>query len=106
MPDVVHVASPGGFPLRNNFHKGDKSMKALIYKDTKTVEVQERAMPVCGPDDVIVRNVRAGICGTDVTGYFYGGRSVGFFPDSEFGHGMVGSVYEKGKNVTSLGKGE
>ncbi len=35
-------------------------MKALIYKDTKTVEVQERAMPVCGPDDVIVRNVRAG----------------------------------------------
>jgi threonine dehydrogenase-like Zn-dependent dehydrogenase len=36
-------------------------MKAVIYQDTKTVEVQERAMPVCGPDDVIVRNVRGGI---------------------------------------------
>jgi len=45
-------------------------------------------MPVCGPDDVIVRNVRAGICGTDVTGYVYGGRSVGIFPNSEFGHEM------------------
>ena len=56
-------------------------------------------MPVCGPDDVIVRNVRAGICGTDVTGYVYGGSSVGIFPNSEFGHEMVGYVYETGKNV-------
>ncbi len=80
-------------------------MKAVIYKDTKTVEVQERAMPVCGPDDVIVRNVRAGICGTDVTGYLYGGRTVGFLPDSEFGHEMVGYVYETGKNVTCVEKG-
>ena len=47
-------------------------MKAVIYKDTKTVEVQERAMPVCGPDDVIVRNVWAGICGTDVKRYEHG----------------------------------
>ncbi len=60
IPDVVHLEIPGGSPLTNHFHEGDTSMKALIYKDTKTVEVQERAMPVCGPDDVIVRNVRAG----------------------------------------------
>lgn len=80
-------------------------MKALIYIDTKTVEVQQRAMPVCGPNDVIVQNVRAGICGTDVTGYLYGGRSVGFFPDSEFGHEMVGYVYETGKNVRCVEKG-
>jgi L-iditol 2-dehydrogenase len=80
-------------------------MKALIYKDTRTVEVQEIAMPVCGPDDVIVRNMRAGICGTDVTGYVYGGRSVGFLPDCEFGHEMVGYVYETGKNVTCVEKG-
>jgi hypothetical protein len=75
-------------PLTNHFQKGDQSMKAVIYKDTKTVEVQERAMPLCGPDDVIVRNVRGGICGTDITGYLYGGRTVGFLPDSEFGHEM------------------
>jgi L-iditol 2-dehydrogenase len=80
-------------------------MKALIYKDTKTVEVQERAMPECGPDDVIVRNVRGGICGTDITGYLYGGRTVGFLPNAEFGHEMVGYVYETGKNVTCVEKG-
>lgn len=80
-------------------------MKALIYKDKRAVEVQERDMPVCGPDDVIVRNVRAGICGTDVTGYVYGGRAVGFIPNTEFGHEMVGYVYEMGKNVTCVEKG-
>jgi L-iditol 2-dehydrogenase len=85
--------------------EGDTSMKAVIYKDTKTVEVQERAMPVCGPDDVIVRNVRGGICGTDITGYLYGGRLVGFVPNTEFGHEMVGYVYETGENVTCVEKG-
>jgi L-iditol 2-dehydrogenase len=105
MPDVVHVAGPGGFSLTNNFHKGDQSMKAVIYQDTRTVEVQERAMPVYGPDDVIVRNVRGGICGTDVTGYLYGGRTVGLLPNSEFGHEMVGYVYETGENVTCVEKG-
>src|SRR6266496_1849056 len=84
-----------------NFHNQPENDRTM----SKTVEVQERAMPVCGPDDVIVRNVRAGICGTDVTGYLYGGRSVGISPDSEFGHEMVGYVYETGKNVTCVEKG-
>ena len=35
IPDVVHFEIPGGSPLKNTFHEGDKSMKALIYKDTK-----------------------------------------------------------------------
>jgi L-iditol 2-dehydrogenase len=77
-------------------------MKAVIYKDTKTVKVQERAMPVCSPDDVIGRNVRAGICGTDITGYLYDGRTDGFLPDCEFGHEMVGYVYATGKHVTCV----
>ena len=29
-------------------------MKAVMYKDTKTVEVQERAMPVCGPGSQVI----------------------------------------------------
>ena len=84
-------------------------MKALIYKGIKNVELQEREIPVCGPDDVIVRNVRAGICGTDVSAYLYGGLAGGIFPDSElgheFGHEMVGYVYETGENVTCVEKG-
>ncbi len=78
------------------------SMKALIYKGIRDIELQKKELPVCGPDDVIVRNVRAGICGTDVTGYLYGGEKVLIYPGREFGHEMVGYVYEKGKNVTGV----
>jgi len=84
-------------------------MKAIIYKGIKNVELQERPIPVCGPNDVIVRNVRAGICGTDVSAYLYGGIYGGIFPESveghEFGHEMVGYVYEVGENVTCVEKG-
>lgn len=90
-------------------NKNESTMKALIYKGIKNVEVQERAIPVCGPNDVIVRNVRAGICGTDVSAYLYGGIYGGIFPESEagheFGHEMVGYVYEVGENVTCVEKG-
>jgi hypothetical protein len=34
-------------------------------------------MPVCSPEDVIVRNVRGEIGGTDITGYPHGGRTIG-----------------------------
>jgi len=84
-------------------------MKAIIYKGVRNVELQERTMPVCGPNDVIVRNVRAGICGTDVSAYLYGGIYGGIFPDSEegheFGHEMVGYVCEVGENVSCVKEG-
>lgn len=84
-------------------------MKTLIYKGIKNVELQERELPICGPNDVVVRNIRAGICGTDVSAYLYGGIYGGIFPDSEdgheFGHEMVGYVYEIGENITCIEKG-
>jgi L-iditol 2-dehydrogenase len=84
-------------------------MRALIYKGVQKVELQEIPMPVCGPDDVIVRNVRAGICGTDVSAYLLGGLYGGIFPESElgheFGHEMVGFIHETGGNVAALEKG-
>jgi len=84
-------------------------MRAVIYKGIKSLEVQDRDIPVCGLNDVVVRNIRAGICGTDVSAYLYGGIYGGIFPESEegheFGHEMVGYVYEKGENVTCVEKG-
>lgn len=81
-------------------------MKALIYHGVKDVRVEEREIPVCGPDDVIVCVVRAGICGSDTTAYLHGGENMNIFPGREFGHEMVGYVYEIGKNVTGLRKGD
>ena len=80
-------------------------MKALIYKDVKKIELQERAIPACGPNDIVVRNMRSGICGSDVSAYLHGTMSSGVFPHREFGHEMVGVVHEAGKNVVNIPEG-
>ncbi|WP_368489701.1 zinc-binding dehydrogenase [Clostridium sp. BJN0013] len=86
--------------LENNEKKS--TIKALIYHGIRNVKLEEKELPICGPDDVIVRNVRAGICGTDITGYLHGGEKVQINPGREFGHEMVGYIYEKGENVKDV----
>lgn len=43
-------------------------------------------------DDITIKNVRAGICGTDITIYLYNAEIVGINIDEKFGHEMVGIV--------------
>ena len=50
-----------------------KEMKALIYHGIGDVRVETRPVPECGPEDVIVRTMRASICGSDMTAYLHGG---------------------------------
>jgi len=79
-------------------------MKTLIYKDVKKIDLQERVIPSCGPNDIVVRNMRSGICGSDIGAYLYGTMSSGVFPDREFGHEMTGFVHEVGENVVGIVK--
>jgi 2-desacetyl-2-hydroxyethyl bacteriochlorophyllide A dehydrogenase len=80
-------------------------MKAVIYKGIRDIVVEERPEPFCGDNDVIVQNIRSGICGSDVGAYLYGTMASGIFPDREFGHEMVGFVYKTGKNITGIKPG-
>lgn len=41
-------------------------MKAAIYHGIENVTIEEIPMPECGPKDVILKTVKAGICGTDI----------------------------------------
>ena len=81
-------------------------MKALIYKGIKDVVVEERPEPVCGDNDVIVQNIRSGICGSDVGAYLYGTLASGIFPDKEFGHEMAGLIHKTGNNVLGIQTGQ
>ena len=81
-------------------------MKALIYKGIKDVVVEERPEPVCGDNDVIVQNIRSGICGSDVGAYLYGTLASGIFPDKEFGHEMAGLIHKTGNNVLGIKTGQ
>lgn len=81
------------------------SYKAAIYRDKGRIDVVELPYPHCGDDDVIVRNLLAGVCGTDISAYRNGDpRPV--WKDSEFGHEVVSEVVEIGKNVKGLELGD
>nr|WP_314466220.1 zinc-binding dehydrogenase [uncultured Clostridium sp.] len=75
------------------------TMKAVIYNGIKDVSIKELPIPQIGDDDILVKNLRAGICGTDIGAYMHGGDPYAIFSGNEFGHEMVSIVVEKGKNV-------
>ncbi len=84
-------------------------MKAIaVVPGTKTVGVIDREEPVIsGPDEIKVRMVRVGICGTDRE-EAAGGRALA--PDRRrdlvIGHEMLGDVVETGKDVRRVRPGD
>lgn len=76
-------------------------MRAAIYYGVQDLKVEELPVPTVGPNDVLVKNLRAGICGTDIAVYNLGGHLFNVEPGEEFGHEMVGEIVELGTNVTS-----
>lgn len=82
-------------------------MKAAIYYGKEDVRIEERENPVCGDNDVVIKNLYASICGTDVAVYTHGPNTghkitVG----KEFGHEVVSEVAEVGKNVQCVKVGD
>ena len=81
-------------------------MKGFIYNGPKNIELKEIPLPPCGDNDIIIKNIYSGICGSDITAYQHDGASMRIFPGMEFGHEMVGEVVEVGKNVEGISLGE
>ena len=82
-------------------------MKAAIYLGQENVEVRELPNPVCGDNDVVIKNIYSSICGTDVAVYTKGpntGHKVNV--GGEFGHETISRVVEVGKNVAEFKVGE
>ncbi|MGN1224184.1 MAG: alcohol dehydrogenase catalytic domain-containing protein, partial [Ruminococcus sp.] len=82
-------------------------MKAAIYYGKEDVRIEERENPVCEDNDIVIKNLYASICGTDVAVYTHGPNTghkitVG----EEFGHEVVSEVTEVGKNVKGIAVGE
>lgn len=81
-------------------------MKALIYQGVRNVAYKEVGKPTIGSYDCLVRNVRSGICGSDMTAYEVDGKYVGIAVGHEFGHEFVGYVAEVGENVEGVSVGD
>ncbi|WKY43738.1 zinc-binding dehydrogenase [Eubacteriaceae bacterium ES2] len=83
-----------------------EKFKAAIYRDIKNVDIVDVSYPQCGDNDIIVKNLISGICGSDVAAYKEGGDANMIWKDSEFGHEMVSEVVEIGKNVQDIAIGD
>lgn len=81
-------------------------MKAAIYNGIKKVDLVELPTPDCDDNGIVVKNICASICGSDVTAYNYGGQHVMIYDGFEFGHEMVSRVVKVGKNVEGIKEGD
>lgn len=87
-------------------------MKAGIFYGTGKVGVEEIAKPIPGPNDVVVKVLRGGICGSDVFAYRDNDRLTYVVQkgengaDGTFGHELCGIVDTVGENVTGIEVGD
>lgn len=78
-------------------------MKAVVYDAPEQFEVRDIEMSAVGPDEVRIRVIQVGICGTDL--HIHHGDFNAAFPLIP-GHELVGTVDEVGSDVTRVAVGE
>jgi threonine 3-dehydrogenase len=85
-----------------------KTMKALVKKRAEPgMWLEEVPVPRIGINDVLIRVLRTGICGTDLHIYNWDAWSQKTVPvPMVIGHEFVGRIVEVGANVTDFWPGE
>ncbi|WP_310532477.1 zinc-binding dehydrogenase [Novosphingobium sp.] len=83
-----------------------QSYRASIFRGPGKVDVVDLPYPACGDDEVIVRNVMTGVCGSDIFAWQKHGPTSRIWIDEEFGHESVSEVVELGRNVQGLKIGD
>jgi len=84
----------------------DNTMKAAVFLGEGNIAVQEVDRPLVGADDVLIKVMACGICGTDVH-IFHGSEGAAVTtPPTILGHEFAGIVDAIGVNVTSVACGD
>lgn len=82
-------------------------MRAAIYNGKKNILLGELETPKAGEHDIVVKNLYASICGTDVAVYSHGpGTGHRITLGGEFGHEVVSEVVEVGAAVKDIRVGD
>ncbi len=84
----------------------DGTMRAAIYGGKGNVSVETLPLPGIGADDVLIENLHAGVCGSDVSAFLHGPQAHRITIGSEFGHEMVSRIAQVGAHVTGFRVGE
>jgi len=83
---------------------GAAMMDVLVYEGPRSMELRRRAIPEPGPNEVLIRVERAGICGSELSGYL--GHNSLRVPPLVMGHEFAGTVSALGDGVTSFRPGD
>lgn len=78
-------------------------MKAAVYHGPMDMSIEDRPIPVPGPNQMVVKIDYCGICGTDIESYHHAGMIP---PGMVFGHENVGTVSALGEGVTKFQVGD
>ena len=78
-------------------------MKAAVVLQPRRIEIQELPIPEPAPDELLVKVMASGICGTDV--HIFQGEYLGSYPVIP-GHELAGVVERVGSEVTRFKAGD
>jgi (R,R)-butanediol dehydrogenase/meso-butanediol dehydrogenase/diacetyl reductase len=79
-------------------------MRAAIFdRERRCVSIERVADPEPGPDEVLIKVCRCGVCGSDVS---LTGDGAFAYQGGQFGHEYAGEVLEVGREVTTLKAGD
>jgi L-iditol 2-dehydrogenase len=76
-------------------------MRAAVYYSNRDVRLEQRPVPAIGPDELLLRIERSGICGSDVMEWYRRRRA-----PIVLGHEIAGRVAARGANVRGYREGD
>ena len=81
-------------------------MKSAVFYGVHDLRVEERPLPVLGPEDVLIEVMVCGVCGTDVHIYEGDPGASEVTPPTILGHEFSGVVAQVGSAVTGVAVGD
>ncbi|HEV2645044.1 MAG TPA: alcohol dehydrogenase catalytic domain-containing protein [Acidobacteriaceae bacterium] len=82
------------------------TMLAAVLHGKEDLRMEQIAIPVAGPGEIVVRVNAALTCGTDLKVYRRGYHAMMLKPPIVFGHELAGTVVDIGQNVTRFSLGD
>lgn len=76
-------------------------MRVAMYYNNNDVRIEEMPVPKIGPDELLVKVIASGICGSDVLEWYRIKKA-----PIVLGHEIAGEIIEVGKNVKKYKKGD
>jgi L-iditol 2-dehydrogenase len=76
-------------------------MRVGMYYSNSKVEVEEMPAPIVGPEDILIKVIASGICGSDVLEWYRIKKA-----PLVLGHEVSGEIVEVGEEITKFKKGD